>query len=717
MTILPLYFNHFIDTPVTLFGLHILDVFVLLLYLGVILWLGKKAGEMNNDTDDYFLAGRSLGKFYQFFLNFGASTNADQAVAVTRETYRQGVGGMWIQFLVLFITPFYWFSALFFRRSRLTTIGDFFTERFKSPGLGSSYAAFTLIMAFVGGGVGYMVAAKTMMALTPIPYENLTIEQQVSVDEFEEYSHLSKLTFAERSPEQAERYDVLHQKNLKGELKSFFSYTNPLAFYFIYGIVVAIYTMMGGFRAAAITDAIQGILIIIFSIILIPLGLSKLGGFAGLHASVPEFNFELFGSVALSDYAWYTILAMFLSNLVAIISVAQGMQTAGSATNEQVARFGMIGGMFFKRFLMLFWVLAGLIALGLYAGQLHDPDLAWGVMSRDLLLPGALGLMLVGILAANMSTLDATSVSNAALFIRNIYQPLFPGKSEVHYLWIGRLTIAVTLLGGVGAAVYIDNLLELFKYFITIPAIFGAPIWLGYIWRRLTRTAVAIEVVVCFTIFAIIPNLFQGLDWARTNPDFLIQTETYTHSYKAPATADDVELGRAETVGQTIEKEVRIEPQGIFFQKVARQNPEDPDSPLMGFGRFESEIWVMSLVGVDFTEFKKSQLVAARFFFTAIFPFVMLVLLSWLTRPVNRKHLDYFFGKIYTPIQKTPEEDAAAVAHAAEHPEKFAKQKMFPNSNWEIAKPSKMDYIGFGGSWVVVGLVILALWALVNIGR
>ena len=67
----------------------------------------------------------------------------------------------------------------------------------------------------------------------------------------------------------------------------------------------------------------------------------------------------------MSEYGWYTILAMFCSNLVAIVAVAGMMQTAGSATNENTARFGMITGLFFKRFLMLFWMLAGLIALGL----------------------------------------------------------------------------------------------------------------------------------------------------------------------------------------------------------------------------------------------------------------------------------------------------------------------------------------------------------------
>ena len=76
---------------------------------------------------------------------------------------------MWIQYLVLFLTPFYWFTVGFFRRVRLVTVGDFFTERFKSRFLGAAFAVFTLFMAFLGNGVGYMVAAKTMMALTPKP--------------------------------------------------------------------------------------------------------------------------------------------------------------------------------------------------------------------------------------------------------------------------------------------------------------------------------------------------------------------------------------------------------------------------------------------------------------------------------------------------------------------------------------------------------------------
>lgn len=128
----------------------------------------------------------------------------------------------------------------------------------------------------------------------------------------------------------------------------------------------------GGFEAAAVTDALQGILMIFFSLLLVPFGLYTIGGFSGLHDRVPEHMFWLFGTGAMSEYAWYTIAAMALANLVSIVAVAGNMQTIGSAIDEKTARFGNIGGMMLKRLMMIFWALAGLIALGLYAGELSD---------------------------------------------------------------------------------------------------------------------------------------------------------------------------------------------------------------------------------------------------------------------------------------------------------------------------------------------------------
>jgi SSS family solute:Na+ symporter len=698
-----------------IFGLHIIDLSIIICYIIFILWLGKKAAERTKDTGDFYIAGRKLGKFYQFFLNFGNSTNADQAMAVSREIYRQGIGGMWIQYLVLFLTPFYWFTTMLFRRCRMITIGDFFTERFRSEFLGGAYAVFTLVMAFIGGGVGYMVAGKTMMALTPKPVEQLTINEAHSVEMFKEYKDLEKKVEQGLTPEEQARYDELNERNKKGELKSFISYVNEVVFYFIYAIIVAIYTMLGGFLAAAITDAIQGFLIITFSFLLIPIALSKVGGFAGLHASVPDYMFLLFGSATMSEYAWYTIFAMVLANLVSIIASAPMMATAGSAKDENTARFGMIGGMFFKRFLMIFWALAGLLAIGLFAGQLHDPDQIWGFMTYKLLFPGAIGLMLAGILAANMSTLDATSVTNAALFIRNIYQPFVPNKSEQHYINISRIVIAFTLLGGIGTALFIGNLLDLFKYFISIPAIFGAPIWLGFVWRRLTRWAVIIQVFICFIIYAILPNLFQTIDAIKYNQALLLETQPKVVTISTGALKEDVEAGRANNIGQVIKKEHTIQPAAIFFDKVALIDPKDPNSGKVGIGRFNAEIWVLSWLGIDFTRFTKAQLVTTRFLFDALFPFLLLFIFSYFTPQVPKEDLDRFYGKIHTPIQKTPEEEEKALEHAYKNPEKFEKDKIFSGTKWEILKPSWQDVWGFGGSWLLVLLMLFLLWVMVSI--
>jgi len=472
---------------------------------------------------------------------------------------------------------------------------------------------------------------------------------------------------------------------------------------------VGLYIIQGGFFAAALTDVVQGFLIIIFSVLLVPLALSRLGGFAGLHAQVPGYMFRLFGSSALSEYGWHTILAMSLANLVSIIASAPMMHTAGSAKDEMTARVGMLGGMFFKRFLMIFWGLAGLLAVGLYGSRVHDPDLIWGVMSHDLLVPGLLGLMLAGILAASMSSLNANSVTYSALFIRNLYQPFVPDKTDRHYITVGRVIIAVTILGSLGSAVIFGNILDLFKYFIAFPAVFGASIWLGFLWRRLTKGAIIIQVSLCLIIYAVIPNVFQAWNWARHNPGFLLETRPRLVEMKAGATTEDVQAGLAKEVGERVSKSHRIEPVGVFYERVARQDPSDPNSPKVGYGRFEAEVWVLSLCGVDFTLFSKSQLVTTRFLFDALFPFLLLFLLSFVTRPVPREDVDRFFAKIHTPVQPTPEEDARAVAESSRRPEQFEKFKLRPGSAWEIMKPARMDLIGFFGSWLIVGLILAML--------
>jgi len=53
--------------------------------------------------------------------------------------------------------------------------------------------------------------------------------------------------------------------------------------------------------------------------------------------------------------------------------------------------------------------------------------------------------------------------------------------------------------------------------------------------------------------------------------------------------------------------------------------------------------------------------VAVRFFFDALFPFVLLFILSFFTKPEPQKELDRFFAKMHTPVGATPEKEQEAL--------------------------------------------------------
>ena len=135
----------------------------------------------------------------------------------------------------------------------------------------------------------------------------------------------------------------------------------------------------------------------------------------------------------------------------------------------------------------------------------------------------------------------------------------------------------------------------------------------------------------------------------------------------------------------------------------------------MGFGRFQAELWVVSWFGFDFTNFNKAQLTTVRFLFDALFPIMFLIVVSYMTRPVKKDILDYFYAKIHTPVQLIQANDDLAIKKNAGNMEKFMPRLLFPGTQWEIHKPQKIDYIGFFGTWGLVLLVILVLMLILNI--
>jgi len=167
----------------------------------------------------------------------------------------------------------------------------------------------------------------------------------------------------------------------------------------------------------------------------------------------------------------------------------------GTGKDEKTCREGMLYGNYIKRFCTVGWAVVGLVATAMVVQgrfgttALSDPEDAFGFACRQLLFPGGLGLMIAGVLAANMSTCSAFMVDSGALFTQGVYrQWLAKGKPDGHYLWVGRMSgLALTLVGVVYALLFVERVLYSFLLTETMATFMGVSFLGGILWQRANR--------------------------------------------------------------------------------------------------------------------------------------------------------------------------------------------------------------------------------------
>ena len=705
-------------TSFTFLGLHWLDTLVLLAYILVVLALGQYLSRRVKSEEDFFLGGRGMGKWFQFFLNFGNMADPSGAPGAAASVYKQGIGGIWLFLIPLFMTPYYWFMGVWFRRVRLTTIADLFEERLGSRSLATLYALVAIVVSVLSMGFGNIVALKTLQPIMIKPPEAYTDADRRNLADHKEYETLKALQSEKGLTEQqTNRYDLLKDLHNQGAIQPYISYLSPESFYFFTTLLVSIFIMTGGLKATAMIDAIQAVLIVIISFILIPFGLAQIGGFKGLHEKVPEAMFAIFGNEQMSEYTWYSIAALLLMNFVAINAAGGNMNTAGAAKDEMAARLGGVTGGFGKRFVTIAWGFSGLIALALWGPNQSDPEQTWGRLTLLLLPAGLIGLMIIGILGGKLASLGVQVVVNSALIVKNLYEPLFPGRSERHYMLVARISVPVLLALGVVVALCMGSALSLMKLVIALGVTWGAPILLIFIWRRLTGKAVWVQVVMTLLFIGIMPSIVSAIPDLRRYPALLETTRERVVMVETESTAEDVRLGKAAQTGVKMTKEHRINSVPLFFENgLARLDPSDPDSPKEGVGRFNIEIYLVALLGIDVSNFTPPVILTVRFLVDALFPILILLVVSWMTPIGDKEKLDRFYARLKTPIGESHEADAEAVAASYANPSRYDHTKLFPGSNWEFGKWDKTDAIGFVACCAMTAFILLIFKGVTMIG-
>lgn len=411
-------------------GLHILDLLVLLLYLGAVTGIGIWARKYVHDLGD-FVMPRRFGKFMMVMFTFGAGTHSDHAVTVASKSYTNGLSGIWYQWLWLFATPFYWLIAPVMRRFRAITTSDIFELRYNRS-VGMLFAVIGIANQMVGMGVMLKGSGAVIDATTG------------------------------------------------GAVSADIAIVVMTILFVVYGVV-------GGLAAAIITDFIQGILTIIFSFILLPLILYAVGGLSGAREILNDP--KMFSLVAPGEIGVFYIFMIALNALVGIVTQPHTLSNCAAGRTEMDGRVGFMCGSLLKRFCTVAWALTGLAGAAYYLGSDMHPDMIFGTVAHEFLpalAPGLIGVFLAALLASVMSSCDAIMISSAGLFTENIYRKLLPNEEEKHYVGVVRISAIIVVVGALIFAYWVPDVVKGLEIFWMISPVMGIAFWLGLFWRRAT---------------------------------------------------------------------------------------------------------------------------------------------------------------------------------------------------------------------------------------
>lgn len=387
---------------------------------------------------------------------FGVGTHAEMPVAQTGATFSQGFATIWYQWKNMLITPFYWLIAPFYRRSERTTVGEIIEDRYGSR-MGLVYSLFAVSFFVFNMGVMLQGAAKVISVASG----NL-IEPDMVV--------------------------------------------------LVMTVAFIIYSFAGGLIAAAYTDFIQSFLIIILSVMLIPLGLREINGFAGMHAVLPDHFFDLFNSASGID--GFTIAMLAVNGIVGITAQPHMISMCATGDTERAGRIGQTFGSMVKRLVTIGWALTGLVVAALVVKtgvKLEDPEMAFGYACSVLLVPGLVGLMLAAIVAANMSACSNFMVNTGALFTKNFYNKYInQNATDKRLLWMGRYSGLGLSVLAVLFALSIKNVLHAFLFTETLAAFMGIIFLGGIIWKRANRYGAAAALIVSVSVYYIVNFISAG---------------------------------------------------------------------------------------------------------------------------------------------------------------------------------------------------------------
>ncbi len=456
----------------------------LAIYSVIILYVGVRAARMNRTLDDYLLADRKLGPWVAAFSERASGESAWLLIGLPGLAFATGLSAIWVGVGCCTGIAFSWFVIA--RRLRIETervgaltLADYFAARFPASGHRLRLTATAIILFFFT----FYVAAQFLAA---------------------------------------------------GKVLHYYLNIPPLAGMAIGAVLILFYTAAGGLYAVSWTDLVQGIIMLI-TLALLPLAvLAELGG--------PETLMSKLGAQGAS----YLHLAPGQTGWAAVSGVAGSLAIGLGYMGQPhlVLRFMAIKSpddVKAGRRIAIGWaliaffgaILIGLTGLAFFGTeivgqgkQLADIEHLMPMMARHFMPEWIAVIMIVGAIAAMMSTADSQLLASASAISEDIYRKLInPEASQKNLVALGRwATLGIGAVGFVLAWQAKDLVFNMVLYaWAGLGAAFGPPLLLSLHWRRISSAGVlggfisgTVVVIVWYNVAVLRESLYEMI------PGFLV---------------------------------------------------------------------------------------------------------------------------------------------------------------------------------------------------
>ena len=476
-----------------------LDWLVIAIYFGGLLVLAWWVIKKGKDTaDDYFLAGRNLGWWIVGASIFASNIGSEHLVGLAGSGATSGVAMAHYELHAWCLLVLGWVMIPFYIRSKVFTMPEFLERRF-SP------------------------TARWVLSLISLVAYVLT---KIAVGIF-----AGGIVFGSLLPEmQVQIGDVVFDSFWIGSV--------------LVVLLTGLYTVLGGMRAVAYTEALQTFILVLGSVLLTYFGLSRLGGWEEMRVTLGSEMFNLWKPLVpagmegtwepvkeTTRIAWYfngnypwlgMLLCAPIIGLWYWTTDQYIVQRALGAPSEREARRGTIFAAFLKLLPVFIFIIPGMIWLALAKtgkipefGAMLDANgnaasdqaqAAFALMVKYVMPVGLRGLVVAGLLAALMSSLAGAFNASSTLFTIDFYQKFRPQATQHQLVWIGRVATMILVLIGLLWIPVIRGGRGLYDYLQGVQGYLAPPIFVvfffGVFMKRLNAKGCLSALIVGFLLGA-----------------------------------------------------------------------------------------------------------------------------------------------------------------------------------------------------------------------